>query len=271
MDAVEPGRRAKIDRYDEALVAVVKTVHYVEHSELTADSEVVDTGEIMAIAGRDFVITVRHGGYGSLGPLREELEHDPERLKLGPMAVLHAVADRAVDTYLEVCDALQEDVDTVEAAVFADHRGRGADAAQIHQLKRELLEFKRAVTPLLRPLQELTENPPALLPHPLRRYVRHTADRLARVCEHVSGFDALTDSILQANLAQVSVAQNEDMRKITAWAAILAVPTMVCGVYGMNFDHMPELRWTYGYPLILCVIATTCFFMHRGFRRNGWL
>lgn len=270
-DAVHAHQRPKVEHYGDTLFAVFKTVRYVEHAELTATSEVVDTGEIMAFAGPDFVITVRHGEHGSLGPLRRRLESLPGQLALGPSAVLHALADHVVDQYLAVTDAVETDIDAIQTDVFSDHRGRSTDVGRIYQLKRELLELKRAVAPLTRPLQRLAEDPIPLVRAGVRPYFRDVSDHLTRVIEQISGFDSLIDSILQANVSQVTVAQNEDMRKITAWAAILAVPTMVCGVYGMNFDHMPELRWTYGYPAVLSLIATACLLIHRGFRRNGWL
>ncbi|MCX5381510.1 magnesium/cobalt transporter CorA [Streptomyces sp. NBC_00091] len=269
-DAVNAHQRPKVERYDETLFAVFKTVRYVEHEELTATSEVVETGELMAFIGADFVITIRHGGRGTLGPVREALEAEPEQLAKGPAAVLHAMADHVVDDYVAVTDAVQSDMDAVETAVFSEHGGRG-DAGRIYQLKRELLELRRAVAPLSRPLQHLATQPIPVIPPEIRAYFRDVADHLSRATEQIGAYDGLLDSILQAHLAQVTVAQNEDMRKITAWAAIVAVPTMVCGVYGMNFDHMPELRWTYGYPLVLSVMAVACFLIHRGFRRNGWL
>ncbi|BCL32713.1 magnesium transporter CorA [Streptomyces aurantiacus] len=269
-NAIHAHQRPKVERYDDTLFAVFKTVRYVEHEQLTATSEVVDTGELMVFVGRDFVITVRHGSHGSLGPLREALESLPGQLEKGPSAVLHAIADQVVDDYLAVTDAVQNDIEAVETAVFAERTARG-DAGQIYQLKRELLELKRAVIPLHRPLQILAHEPPAAVSPEIQPYFRDVADHLARATEQVNAYDGLLDSILQAHMAQVTVAQNEDMRKITAWAAIVAVPTMVCGIYGMNFDHMPELHWTYGYPLALGVIATLCLVIHRGFRRNGWL
>ncbi|MEU8774499.1 magnesium/cobalt transporter CorA [Streptomyces sp. NPDC048606] len=269
-DAVNAHQRPKVERYDETLFAVFKTVRYVEHEELTATSEVVETGELMAFVGEDFVITIRHGGRGTLGPVREALEAEPAQLAQGPAAVLHAMADHVVDDYVAVTDAVQSDLDAVETAVFSEHGGRG-DAGRIYQLKRELLELRRAVAPLDRPLQHLATQPIPVVPPEVRAYFRDVADHLTRATEQISAYDTLLDSILQAHLAQVTVAQNEDMRKITAWAAIVAVPTMVCGVYGMNFDHMPELRWTYGYPTVLGVMAVACFLIHRGFRRNGWL
>ena len=269
-DAVEAHQRPKLERYDDTLFAVFKTVCYVEHEELTATSEVVDTGEIMLFVGRDFVITVRHGRHGSLGPLREELEANAEQLTQGPAAVLHAIADHVVDDYLSVIDSVQEDIDKVETDVFAEDGAR-ADPGRIYQLKRELLELKRAVVPLSRPLEELATVPIRVVAPEIQAYFRDVSDHLLRAKEQLFSFDELLNSILQAHLAQVTVAQNEDMRKITAWAAIVAVPTMVCGVYGMNFEHMPELRWTFGYPLVLGVISVACVVLYRGFRRNGWL
>ncbi|MET7943292.1 magnesium and cobalt transport protein CorA [Streptomyces sp. NPDC005302] len=269
-DAVEAHQRPKLERYGDTLFAVFKTVCYLEHTELTATSEVVDTGEIMVFVGPDFVITVRHGRHGSLGPLREELESDPAQLSKGPAAVLHAIADHVVDDYVSVTDSVQADIDQVEADVFAEDGAR-TDAGRIYQLKRELLELKRAAVPLARPVQELATRPIRVIDPEIQAYFRDVSDHLLRATEQIAAFDELLNSILQAHLAQVTVAQNEDMRKITAWAAVIAVPTMVCGVYGMNFDNMPELHWRFGYPIVIGVISVGCLILYRGFRRNGWL
>ncbi|MEU8889729.1 magnesium and cobalt transport protein CorA [Streptomyces sp. NPDC048442] len=273
-DAVHAHQRPKLERYDDTLFTVFKTIHYVDHAELTSTSEVVETGEVMCFTGRDFVITVRHGGKGSLRTLRHRLQDDPELLAKGPSAVLHSIADHVVDGYIAVASAVQDDIDEVEIDVFsAPTKGspRGVDAGRIYQLKREVLEFKRAVAPLLRPMQQLSERPMRLIDPDIQKYFRDVADHLARVHEEVVGFDELLNSILQANLAQATVAQNEDMRKITSWAAIVAVPTMICGVYGMNFDYMPETHWKYGYGIVLGGIALVCLAIHRLLKRNGWL
>ncbi|UQX02855.1 magnesium and cobalt transport protein CorA [Streptomyces sp. RerS4] len=273
-DAVHAHQRPKLERYDDTLFTVFKTIHYVEHAELTATSEVVETGEVMCFTGPDFVITVRHGGQGSLKGLRHRLQGDPELLSRGPSAVLHSLADHVVDGYIAVAAAVQDDIDEVESDVFAaPAKGavRGGDAGRIYQLKREVMEFKRAVSPLLRPMELLSERPMRLVDPDIQKYFRDVADHLARVHEQVIGFDELLNSILQANLAQATVAQNEDMRKITSWAAIIAVPTMICGVYGMNFEHMPELHWKYGYPMVMASIVGICFTIHRALRRHGWL
>lgn len=269
-DAVEAHQRPKLERYGDTLFAVFKTVCYVEHEQLTATSEVVNTGEIMVFVGHDFVVTVRHGMHGSLGPLREELESDPRQLAKGPAAVLHAIADHVVDDYLTVTDAVQADIDQVETDVFAENGAR-VDPGRIYQMKRELLELKRAVAPLGRPIEDLATKPIRVIAPEIQAYFRDVLDHLMRAKEQIASFDELLNSILQAHLAQVTVAQNEDMRKITAWAAVIAVPTMVCGVYGMNFDHMPELHWRFGYPLVIGVISVACLALYRGFRRNGWL
>lgn len=269
-DAVEAHQRPKLERYGDTLFAVFKTVCYVEHQELTATSEVVNTGEIMVFIGPAFVITVRHGRHGSLGPLREELEARPQQLAKGPAAVLHAIADHVVDDYLRVTDAVQEDIDQVETDVFAENGAR-LDPGRIYQLKRELLELRRAVAPLDGPVQELAGRPIRVIDPEIQAYFRDVSDHLLRAIEQIAGFDELLNSILQAHLAQMSVAQNEDMRRITAWAALIAVPTMVTGVYGMNFAYMPERDWRFGYPLVLVVIAAACLVLYRGFKRNGWL
>ncbi|WP_255952568.1 magnesium and cobalt transport protein CorA [Streptomyces odontomachi] len=269
-DVIDAHQRPKVERYGEILFSVFKTVCYIEHAELTATSEVVDTGEIMVFIGPDFVVTVRHGRHGSLGPVRESLEADRKQLAKGPAAVLHAIADHVVDEYLAVVDAVRDDIDQVETDVFAPNGAR-TDPGRIYQLKRELLELKHAVLPLGRPLRMLATEPLRMIDLETRAYFRDVDDHLTRAIEQTASFDDLLNSILQAHLAQVTVAQNEDMRKITAWAAVIAVPTMVCGVYGMNFHHMPLLRWRFGYPLVMVVIAIACCLLYRGFRRNGWL
>ena len=271
-DAATAHQRPKLDRYDDMLFTVLKTVRHAARDKPNAEVEVVETGEIMVFLGRDYVITVRHGEHGGLRGLRRQLEAEPERLALGPSSVLHAIMDRVVDDYLTVAAELQEDVDAVENAVFGTPAGsRSRDAERIYVLKREVLEMRRAVNPLTAPLRMLAERPMRLVAPDIREYFRDVDDHLTRVNEQVGSFDELLTTIVQANLAQVTVEQNEDMRKISAWVAILAVPTAVAGIYGMNFDHMPELHWRYGYPLVVLITLTLCLALHRGFHRNGWL
>jgi magnesium transporter len=267
-DAVHAHQRPKLERYGDTLFAVFKTARYVEHVELTGTSEVVETGEVMVFVGADFVVTVRHGAPGALAQVRRDLEARPELMRIGPAAVLYAVADRVVDDYLLVADLLQDDVDEVEAAVFSP---RATDSQRVYQLKRELLEFKRAVLPLARPMQVLSGGQLPHIPAEAQQYFRDVEDHLERVAEQVGGFDELLTGILNANLTQVGIQQNNDMRKISAWVAIGAVPTAIAAIYGMNFDHMPELHWIYGYPLMLGVTAVLCVLLYMAFRRSGWL
>lgn len=271
-DAARSHERPKLDSYGGTLFAVLKTIRYVEHEEVSATSEIVETGQIMVFLGRDFVVTVRHGAYGELQTLRARLEARPHLLARGPAIVLHAIADHIVGGYLKVADRIQRDIDTLEKAVF-DDRVRFPDAGAVYQLKREVVEFKHAVLPLAAPLRALADPDGDVGPIPpeVRNRFRGTEENVQRVSERVAGFDELLGSFLQATLAQVSVAQNQDMRRISAWAAIAAVPTATAGIYGMNFDHMPELRQVWGYPAVLAFIVTACLLLHRAFRRNGWL
>ena len=264
-------QRPKLDRYEDTLFAVLKTVRYVHPESPAADVEVVETGEISVFVGRDFVITVRRGEPRGLKGLRRSMELDPERLALGPSAVLHAIMDRIVDDYLGVANSMQLDVDAVESAVFGGPGRSRRDAERIYVLKREVLELRRSVAPLQAPLRTLSERPVRLVHPEIREYFRDVEDHLARVTEQIGSFDELLTTIIQANLAQVTVEQNEDMRRISAWVAILAIPTAVAGIYGMNFRDMPELAWRYGYPATLLVIGLICSVLYRGFRRNGWL
>ncbi|HEY7047282.1 MAG TPA: magnesium/cobalt transporter CorA [Jatrophihabitantaceae bacterium] len=268
-DAVQAHQRPKLEQYDDMLFAVVKTVYY-DHSQAHGATEVVETGEVMIFLGANYVITVRHGEHGNLRAMRRNLENDTALLKLGPSVVLHAILDRAVDGYLAVTAALQEDIDEVETSVFAGGN-RGADSSRMYILKREVLALRRSAAPLSTPLRMLADRPMRLVHEDIREYFRDVDDHLSEVVEQVASFDDLLNTLVSANLAQVSVGQNEDMRKISAWVAIAAVPTMVAGIYGMNFDHMPELHWRYGYPVIGGIVVLVCIGLYRSFKHNGWL
>jgi magnesium transporter len=268
-DAVYAHQRPKLDRYDDALFMVLKTATYVEHEELTATSEVVGTGEVMVFLGPNYVITVRHGEHSELTELRHRLEEQRDLLALGPSAVLYAIADHVVDTFVDVAGAVEEDVDELEASVFSPERTD--DIGRLYQLKRELMQLRRAVSPLEVPLQQLAGRQVDVVPDPMRSYFGDVLDHAIRVRDQVSSLDELLTSILQASLARTSLADNEDTRKISAYAGIIAVPTAIAGIYGMNFRHMPELHWRLGYPLVLLVILGLCVLLYRGFKRNGWL
>jgi magnesium transporter len=268
-DAANPRQRPKLQRYDESVFLSLRTLAYLEHDSREDGGDIVETGVIIVFVGERFVVTVRHGRHASMIGLRRRLEADTDQLALGPSAVLHAVADKVVDDYLAVTDAVNEDIEEIENEVFGPRRD--CDIERIYQLKRDVIEMKRTVSPLAMPLHELAERPRRLVNPEIREYFRDVADHLARVREQVQSFDELLSSILQAGLARLTVSENEDMRKISAWVAIAAMPTMIAGIYGMNFEHMPELNSPWGYPAVLTGMALVCATMWRGFKRNGWL
>jgi magnesium transporter len=262
-DAVEAHERPKLEVYGETLFVVLKTVRYID------SEEVIRSGEIMLFVNPTFVITVRHGDASDLHPVREAVEKRPDLLRCGPGAVLHAVIDRVVDDYEPAVQGLEIDIQQVEEQVFSEDASNPAQ--RIYRLEREVLEMQRAVRPLAAPVDRLARGHFDLISPELRDYFRDVHDHVLRVASRVEGFRDLLGSALQANLTQVTVRQNADMRRISAWVAILAVPTMIAGIYGMNFSHMPELSWRYGYPAVLAVIVIVCGLLHRGFRRAGWL
>jgi magnesium transporter len=261
-DAANAHQRPKLERYGDSLLVVLKTAIYVDRD------EVVDLGELLLFVGRDFVVTVRHGSSTALAEVRRRLEAQPEQLAWGPTAVLHAVADAAVDRYGDVLVDLDVDIDEIELQVFSGPAASHGE--RIFKLKREVIDFRRAVEPLVPVMAALAEGPPGI-DERATPWFRDVTDHLRRVADHLSGLDALLDSALNANVAQVAMRQNEDMRKISAWVAIAAVPTMIAGIYGMNFEHMPELQSTLGYPLVLGLMGAACVGLFRAFRRRGWL
>ena len=262
-DAVKAHQRPKVDIFDQTVFCVLRTVFYDD----AASS--VDTGEVMVFCGPDFVVSVRHGIGAELATTRADLESRPEVLALGPYAVLHAVLDTVVDEYVTVSDELEHDVSQIEELVFADNAE--SDAADIYFLKREVIEFKRAVKPLRGEMERITTaGLPGLTPE-LMPFMRDVSDHVMRVCDSVDGIDELLTGMLAADLSQQQVRQNEDMRRITAWVAVAAVPTMVAGIYGMNFDNMPELRWRYGYFTVCGLLVIACGVLWRRFRKSGWL
>lgn len=266
---VRTHHRPKLAEYDGLICMILKTVKYLEHDSPAAANEIVDTGEIIAFLGTDFVLTVRHAEHSGLRELRAELEAAPERLRLGPSIVLHGIADRIVDHYVEVGDAFENDIDAVEAGVFEPRSKIGAE--QMYLLKREIVELNRAIVPLAAPLRRLVASQTTLVPEQVRSYFRDVEDHLTTVSERVASYDDLLTSLVTATLAKLSLQQNADMRKITSWAAIIAVPTMIVGVYGMNFDVMPELHWRFGYPIAIATMIAICAVLYVVFRRNRWL
>jgi magnesium transporter len=242
---------------------VLKTARYVD------PKEVIKLGEILVFLGHDYVITVRHGEASELGPVRRQLEEQPELLQHGPGAVLHAIVDRVVDDYAPAIAGLGEDIDQVEDQVFSGVRTSAAE--RIYKLKREVLQFEHAVGPLMEPVDRLARGKYEVIHPEVRTYFRDVNDHLLRTHDQLESFRDLLTSVLQANLTQVGVRQNEDMRKISAYVAMAAVPTLIAGIYGMNFDHMPELGWELGYPLALALMAAIVGFLLWRFKRAGWL
>ncbi|MFE6285210.1 magnesium/cobalt transporter CorA [Streptomyces sp. NPDC057877] len=273
-DALKAHQRPKLEVYDDSLFLVLKPVVYEPRS------DAVSTGEVMTFLGDGFVVTVRHGEGLPLGPVRRRLEGEPEMLGKGATAVLYTIADTVVDHYLDVAAELHTDLEELEAEVFSVEGGHSRHtASRIYHFKRQILEFRRATGPLALPLSRLVaggggvsgSGAPRFVDDRARPFFRDVQDHLTRVNESVEGLDRLVSDVLSAHLAQMSVRQNDDMRKISAWAAMAAIPTMVAGIYGMNFDHMPELRWMWSYPVLLGVLAAMEVGVFRLFKRRGWL
>ncbi|MFD3536882.1 magnesium and cobalt transport protein CorA [Streptomyces sp. NPDC058664] len=265
-DALKAHQRPKLEVYDDSLFAVLKPIVYEPKSDR------VSSGELMLFVGDSFVVTVRHGEGAPLAEVRRRLEADPELLKHGPTSVLYAVSDAIVDHYLDVAGELQVDLEELEADVFAPTGGNPANTAErIYTAKRQVLEFRRASGPLAGPLARLTAGSVPFVHERAQPFFRDVNDHLMRSNEQVEGLDRLLSDVLSAHLAQMGVRQNDDMRKISAWAAMAAVPTMVAGIYGMNFDHMPELRWVGSYPVVIAVMTGIVLGLYRLFKRRGWM
>ncbi|MFH9549598.1 magnesium/cobalt transporter CorA [Streptomyces sp. NPDC017435] len=270
-DALKAHQRPKLEVYDDSLFLVFKPVVY------EPKSDEVSSGEVMVFLGDGFVVTVRHGEGAPLAAVRRRLEDEPELLAKGPTAVLYAIADATVDHYLDVATELQTDLEELETEVFSpDGGGSRNTASRIYQFKRQILEFRRATGPLGPPLTRLAGTSASSSGVPFvnekaRPFFRDVNDHLTRVNDSVEGLDRLVTDILSAHLAQMSVRQNDDMRKISAWAAMAAIPTMIAGIYGMNFEHMPELRWVWSYPAVIALMALLEVLLFRTFKRRGWL
>jgi magnesium transporter len=262
-DAVAAHQRPKYEEYPEVQVMVLKTAFYEEAGSL------ISTGEIFCFIGEHFIVVVRHGSGAPLANTRHHLEGNPEHLAKGPYAVLHAILDHVIDCYIDISIELETDVNQAEAKVFSESRVSASQ--EIYLLKREVIEFRHAIDPLLSPLQNIASIGARHIPAELTPFFRDTLDHLSRASDAASGLDSLLQSALQAEIAQVQLQQNEDMRKITSYVALASVPTMVAGIYGMNFDTMPELRWQFGYPAVLGSLVLITAFLYRKFKKSGWL
>ncbi|MEV0786136.1 magnesium/cobalt transporter CorA [Streptomyces sp. NPDC050423] len=266
-DALAAHQRPKLEVYDDSLFAVIKPVVY-DH-----ESDTVSTDELMVFIGDSFVVTVRHGEAAPLAAVRRRLESEADVLKHGPTAVLYAISDAIVDHYIDVAGELQVDLEELETEVFAPTSTGDSKntAARIYTFKRQVLEFRRATGPLAAPMARLAGAGVPFVHDRSQPFFRDVQDHLTRANEQVEGLDRLLSDILSAHLAQMGVRQNDDMRKISAWAAMAAVPTMVAGIYGMNFTHMPELKWAWAYPAVILLMAGVVLGLYRQFKRRGWL
>ena len=262
-DALNVRQRAKAEKHGENTFLLFKVLKYVE------ESSDVETGQISMFIGRHFVVTVRFGGVGELQDVRARLESKPDILRLGVLSVAYEVMDSVVDGYIYVADELERDIDMIQESVFS--QVRSDDSQAIYRLKREVLEMKRAVTPLVAGAHDRFEVSIAEIPHDLTPYFRDISDHILRVSDQVEGFDNLLATLLSASTQRLELQQNSDMRKISAWVAIAAVPTMIAGIYGMNFDNLPELHWEYGYYMVITLMLVACGLMFRAFKRSGWL
>ena len=262
-DAERMHQRPKIEDYDRGYFIVLRTAHYNE------EREEVHFGEIHVFAGPGYVATVRHGAGSELSPARQRLEARPDLLALGPAAAVWAILDKVVDDYFPVVDGIEDDIEEVEDDVFDDDQP--APTERIYHLKREVIEFHRAAWPLLNPLDALERGAYLAVPDELRRFFRDVHDHATRIDEQVNSQRELLTSILEANLALVSVNQNEVVKKISAIAAIIAAPTLIASIYGMNFSDMPELDWRFGYPMAIAAMAMLALVLGVFFRRIRWL
>jgi magnesium transporter len=262
-DAIHAHQRPKLDVYGEMVLLVLKTARYVD------PTEVIQLGEVLVFLGDDYLITVRHGEASSLRPVREALDADPARLRHGPGAVLHAILDLVVDDYQPAIEGLENDIEEMEEQLFSGERSNQAE--RIYRLQREVLGFRKATAPLVDPIERLAAGDHEQIHPEIRDYFRDVNDHLIRARDRLDAMRDLLSGSLQANLVQVGVRQNEDMRRISAWVAIIAVPTAIAGIYGMNFEHMPELRWELGYPAAVLAMLLVCSVLYRYFRRVGWL
>jgi magnesium transporter len=276
-DAIVAHQRPKLERYGDTLFAVLRSARYLD------DVEEVEFGEIHLFVGSNFVLTVRHSQAPDLGAVRRRMEEDPELLALGPEAVLYAILDRVVDGYAPVVGGMQNDIDEIEIQVFG---GDPNVSRRIYELSGEVIEFQRAARPLLGMLEGLMAGFDKYgTDQELRRYLRDVADHATTVAERVDGFRQMLADILTVNatlvnqaqneemkrLSEASFTQNEEVKKVSAWAAILFAPTVIGTVYGMNFAHMPELHWVFGYPFALTLMLLVSSSLYLIFKRRGWL
>jgi magnesium transporter len=263
-DAHTAHQRPKIDTYGDSLFIVLRTAQQND------TEQKIDFGETHFFIGNNYLVTVRHGSTLSYSDVRARCESTPQLLRKGPAFALYAVMDSIVDRFFPVIHAFEQRLDSLEDNIFSEHASRET-TAQTYHLKRELLELKRAVSPLIDLCNRLIRFDLDLIPEDTRPYFRDVYDHAVRINEMVDTLRELLTSALEAHFSLVSISQNEVSKRFAGWAAIIGVPTMIAGIYGMNFDSMPELHWNYGYPLIIAVIIGVCFLLFLRFKKMGWL
>ncbi len=263
-DALAAHQRPKVEEYGDALFVVLRT------AQPGGETGRIALGETHVFMRRDYVVSVRHGPSLSYAEVRARCERTPELLRKGPAFVLYALMDFVVDHYFPIVDRLEDDLEQLEERIFDGTFDR-ATTEQIYDLKRDLVALKRAVTPLIDVCNRLVRFDATLIPEDIRPYFRDVYDHVIRINETVDTLRELLTTALEAHLSLVSVGQNEVTKKLAAWAAILAVPTLIAGVYGMNFEIMPELHSRYGYPIAIAVMVAICGILYRRFRRAGWI
>ena len=262
-DPMKVPLRTKLERYDGTLFLVLKAARYID------ESDTVEFGDVDVFVGENFVVTVLRGEPAALDAVRERLEGDPELLRRGPEAILYAIIERVVDGYAPVVAGLENDIDEIETEVFS---GNAGVSRRIYELSREVIEFQRATEPLPGILDRLIRgNEGHEVDAELQRYLHVVQDHALRITERAEGFRQLLQNILSVNLTGASIAQNDQVKKISAWAAILFAPTLIGTVYGMNFDYMPELHWMFGYPFALVLMLMVSVTLYLVFKRRGWL
>ncbi len=264
-DAHKAHQRPKLDVYDDSMFVVVRTVMLSQGGEHR-----IEFGETHIFLGDRYLITVRHGSLQSHIGVRAKCEATPNLLAKGEGFVLHAVLDFIVDQYFPVIDALEEELDELEEHIFSGKFVRSV-TERIYHLRRDLLEIKQAITPLIEVSSQLVRTNSELIAVDARPYFQDVHDHVIRIADMIDGLQQLSHTALESNLALISVSQNDDTKRLASWAAILAVPTMIAGLYGMNFEYMPETQWEWGYPLSLIIMFSSCTFLYKWFRKVGWL
>jgi magnesium transporter len=263
-DAQVAHQRPKLEQYGDSLFVVLRPAI------LTSDQEHIELGETHLFLGPRYIVSIRHGDTPGYSAVRTRCESNPTLLAKGPGFVLYAVMDFVVDQYFPVLDTLGDQLERLEDEIFSESFDRNT-VQQIYDLKRNLVEVKRAVSPLVDVCNRLVRFDMPLIPEDARPYFRDVYDHAIRINEHVDTLRELLTGALEAHLSLTAVNQNDAMKKLAAWAAIIAVPTMVAGVYGMNFKFMPELEWRYGYPTVMAITISVCGFLYYRLKRSGWL